>query len=107
MKAGEALSLATIEGIAMRIKCPWCGDRPLDDFSYSGDANVRRPDEASGADPAVWQDYVYLRDNPAGRHKEYWQHVEGCRSWLIVERNITTHEIHTVSLANTQPREAE
>ncbi|GBF28440.1 sarcosine oxidase subunit delta [bacterium MnTg02] len=107
MKVEQAPRLATIEGIAMRIKCPWCGDRPLDEFSYSGDATVRRPDEASAADPAVWQDYVYLRDNPTGRHIEYWQHAGGCRSWLIVERNITTHEIHTVSLANPQQRESE
>jgi hypothetical protein len=26
-----------------------------------------------------WHDYVYLRDNPAGPHRELWQHVSGCR----------------------------
>ena len=51
----------------MRIKCPWCGDRPREEFSYLGDATVRRPDGADREDPKAWQDYVYLRDNPAGQ----------------------------------------
>jgi sarcosine oxidase subunit delta len=28
----------------MRIKCPYCGERALEEFSYRGDATVRRPD---------------------------------------------------------------
>ena len=32
----------------MRIKCPWCGDRPREEFSYYGDATVEHP--AGGAD---------------------------------------------------------
>jgi sarcosine oxidase subunit delta len=37
--------------------------------------------------------YVYLRKNPAGEHRELWFHAAGCRAWLIVTRNIQTHEI--------------
>ena len=32
----------------LRIKCPWCGVRNEDEFSYGGDATVQRPaDDAS------------------------------------------------------------
>ncbi len=29
----------------MRIKCPYCGERALEEFTYRGDATVTRPDE--------------------------------------------------------------
>ncbi len=38
-------------------------------------------------------DYVYLRDNPAGAHRELWYHGAGCRSWLVVARDTRTHQI--------------
>ena len=66
----------------MRIACCYCGARGNEEFAYLGDATVVRPD----ADPSLpldeaarqrWHDYVYLRDNPAGPHRELWQHV--CR----------------------------
>ena len=76
----------------LRIDCPWCGPRNEDEFSYGGDATVARPaDDASRDD---WYDYVYTRDNPAGRHREYWHHVGGCRAWILVERDTLTHEIY-------------
>ena len=87
----------------MRIDCPWCGERPLHEFTYGGDANTARPQaslfEDQDEDLAAWMDHVYLRDNPAGPHKEYWHHVSGCRSWLIVTRDTTTHIIDQVALA--------
>ncbi len=48
---------------------------------------------------AQWHDYVYLRDNPAGPHRELWQHVSGCRAWLVVTRDTRTHEIARSSRA--------
>ena len=30
---------------------------------------------------------VFVRDNPMGEHREYWQHVHGCRQWLFVVRD--------------------
>ena len=86
----------------MRITCPWCGPRALDEFEYYGDASKKRPADAGCLDPAAWLDYVYLRDNPAGTHHEYWQHLTGCRSWLIVTRDTTTHEISNVVLARAR-----
>lgn len=82
----------------LRIECPWCGTRNEDEFSYGGDATVARPaDEASADD---WYHYVYTRSNPAGKHREYWQHLNGCRGWIIVERNTQTHEIYSTTIAS-------
>ncbi|MBS0958988.1 MULTISPECIES: sarcosine oxidase subunit delta [Acetobacter] len=81
----------------MRITCPHCGSRGLEEFTYRGDATVRRP--APDAPHDAWVDYVYLRDNPAGLHKELWYHGNGCRSWIVAERNTITHEIHSTRLA--------
>ncbi len=83
----------------MRIKCPWCGPRALDEFQYYGDASKKRPVGEQAQDQAAWVDYVYFRDNPAGKHNEYWQHTGGCRSWILVTRDTITHDISNVILA--------
>ncbi|AGS25057.1 sarcosine oxidase subunit delta [Rhizobium etli] len=80
--------------MASLISCPHCGLRPKEEFSIRGDANLVRPAPDAGAE--VWYDYVYLRDNPKGRHSEYWHHSSGCRRWLIVERDTVTHAVHGV-----------
>ena len=89
----------------MRIVCPWCGPRPLNEFTYGGDATKSRPSRPEAASLDVWMDYVYLRKNPAGLHREYWHHGSGCRSWLVVTRDTVTHEIENVALAAPQMRE--
>lgn len=84
----------------MMIPCPYCGRRSNAEFVYHGDATVERP--SIGDDDAArqrWHDYVYLRDNPAGRHRELWYHAGGCRAWLVVSRDVATHEIHWVEPA--------
>jgi sarcosine oxidase subunit delta len=49
---------------------------------------------ASGADAeSAFVDYVYLRANRMGLHRELWYHGLGCQSWLVVERDTRTHEI--------------
>lgn len=75
----------------MRIPCPYCGSRDVQEFSYLGDADLRRPDPE--APEAAFHDYVYLCDNPAGPHRELWYHGAGCRNWLVVTRNTVTHAI--------------
>ena len=90
----------------MRIVCPYCGERPLDEFAYFGDANVERPDPARPDALAAFVDTVYLRDNPAGRHRELWQHRSGCRAWLVVTRDTTTHAIFAVAPARDARRGA-
>lgn len=73
------------------IRCPWCGDCDGSEFSYGGDASRTRP--APDADQDTWYDYVYLRDNPKGPHDEYWQHVNGCRQWIKVRRDVVSHQV--------------
>lgn len=88
----------------MRIDCPFCGERDHSEFSYLGDAGVHRP---PGDAPDVVERFhaaVYLRDNPAGAHEEWWYHAGGCRSWLRVSRDTRTHEILAVQLATGESR---
>jgi sarcosine oxidase subunit delta len=81
----------------MRIACPYCGERGNEEFSYRGDAGVVRPGPEEGF--AAWHDYVYIRENPAGAHREHWYHGGGCRAWLVVTRDVRTHEILEVQPA--------
>ncbi len=82
----------------MRITCPYCGERDAQEFAYLGDATLVRPGtpvEQTVDDNVLdlWHGYVYLRDNPAGQHKEHWYHQAGCRRWLVVSRDVRTHAI--------------
>jgi sarcosine oxidase subunit delta len=88
----------------MRILCPLCGDRDRREFYYYGDAvYARRPDE--GADPAEWDSYLHLRDNPAGVTRDLWYHEMGCSAWIEVERNTVTHAVlSTRLLAESRPK---
>jgi methylglutamate dehydrogenase subunit B len=86
----------------MRIACPHCGERDVREFSYLGDATVRRPDPQASDALDRFIDYVYLRDNPAGPHREFWYHGVGCQAWLVVTRNTRTHEI--LSVESCKPR---
>lgn len=76
----------------LRIPCPCCGERDYTEFRYGGDADKTRPAHGT-ADPGRWYRHVFLFDNPKGPHREYWQHVQGCRRWLIVERNTATNRV--------------
>ena len=82
----------------MLIACPHCGPRDLAEFTYQREADTVRPDQAS-TDLSAWNTYVYARRNEAGRHREHWQHVGGCRSHLVIERDTLTHEITSVTMA--------
>lgn len=81
----------------MRIACPFCGERSNAEFSYLGDAAPRRPE--GGVEAEAFFDYVYIRSNPPGMLREWWQHSGGCRAWLTVERDVSTHEIASVAAA--------
>ena len=82
----------------LRIHCPVCGPRDETEFTYGGDGSATAPD-LNDADQTAWHDFVFLRDNPAGMHLEYWHHAQGCRHWLLVERNTLTHEFGLIMLA--------
>ena len=84
----------------MLIEHPLLGPRDASEFTYLGDASlIDRPDGLAETAPRDFHDYLYLRDNPAGEHRELWFHEQGDRSWLVVTRNTLTHEITKVELA--------
>ena len=88
----------------MLIDHPLLGPRDAREFVYLGDAAlIERPDPDAFASRAesvdAFVDWLYLRDNPAGPHEELWFHEQGDRSWLVVTRDTTTHEIREVRLA--------
>ena len=88
----------------MLIRCPHCGTRPVDEFTFMGDAAPQRPPAGDEAVTEHWFDYVYLRNNPRGRFDEYAHHSGGCRSWLVVTRDTRTHEIFAVAAARDVAR---
>jgi sarcosine oxidase delta subunit len=64
-----------------RLVCPFCGPRELREFvfhktlpSAPGSAFARCYERVDRADISV----------------EHWQHLEGCRGWLLVRRNPST-----------------
>lgn len=91
----------------MRITCPLCGPRDRREFYYYGAEDfLNRP--APDAAPEAWDNYLHLRDNPAGITRDLWYHETGCASWLVITRNTVTHEIHDVHLVaeRTAPKPA-
>ena len=92
----------------LRITCPLCGERDYTEYRYGGDARKTRPAHQT-ADRNAWHEYVFLFDNSKGPHREFWQHVLGCRQWIVLERNTATNEVASSQLAReyTDTREAE
>jgi len=76
----------------MLIPCPHCGARDHAEFTYAGDATVRRPSSEEASDEA-WMAYVYWRENPRGPHEELWHHLAGCRRFLVVTRDTLDHTV--------------
>lgn len=75
------------------ITCPWCGPRDEIEFCYGGEAHRARPAEPAELSDGEWADFLFMRRNPKGPHRERWVHSHGCRRWFNVERNTATHEI--------------
>jgi sarcosine oxidase subunit delta len=89
----------------MIINHPLLGPRDAQEFTYLGDASlIDRPDGQAEDAAHAFYEYQYLRDNPAGDHRELWFHEQGDRSWLVVTRNTLTHEITKVELARDVAR---
>ena len=95
----------------MIINHPLLGPRDAAEFVYLGDEKlVNRPDwqGKNATNDAIvsaihrFHAYLYLRENPAGEHRELWYHEQGDRSWLVVTRNTTNHEIIKVELARNR-----
>lgn len=82
----------------LRISCPFCGVRDHSEFSYGGDASVEYP--ALDASESEWVEAVFQRENLDGVQFETWQHIQGCRMWIVVERDTRSHAIHSVRPAH-------
>jgi heterotetrameric sarcosine oxidase delta subunit len=100
MSGASAPSLICTKQSAMRIPCPFCGERDVREFGYLGDATASRPDPDGPDATGRFIDYVYFRDNPAGPHREFWYHGFGCQAWLVVVRDTRTHEIFSAEPAS-------
>ncbi len=77
----------------LNIKCPHCGDRSQKEFAYGGDGTVKRPELNKQVSDQDWDNFVYLRKSPRGKHVELWHHIAGCRQWFRAQRDTVTHEI--------------
>jgi len=89
----------------MIINHPLLGPRDASEFVYLGDESlIDRPDPDAEDAADRFYEYGYLRDNPAGKHRELWYHEQGDRSWLLVTRNTLTHEITSVKIARDVAR---
>ena len=95
----------------MIIPHPLLGPRDASEFAYLGDASLL--DRPAVDDPAMlgdeaaldaFHEYLHLRDNPIGVHRELWFHEQGDRSWLVVTRDTLTHEITGCELASDVAR---
>ena len=78
----------------LMIECPWCGERDESEFSYAGEAHIARPLETEKLSDAEWADYLFMRDNPKGLHREQWMHAAGCRRYFNAERDTVTYIIN-------------
>ena len=86
----------------LNIKCPYCGDRSQKEFAYGGDGTVIRPELNQEISDEKWDEFVYLRKSPRGKHVELWHHIAGCRQWIKVQRDTVTHEIFKTAKMNEE-----
>ena len=75
------------------IPCPWCGQRDETEFSYGSEAHIKRPEDPFALSDEQWADYLFMRKNTMGPHREQWWHSGGCRRWFNVERDTVTQRI--------------
>lgn len=72
-----------------RLACPFCGARELEEFVFH--KTLAEPGSSAFAE-------VYERRNRLDSSVEHWQHVAGCRGWLLVRRNPSSGEVLDVKL---------
>lgn len=89
------------------IECPWCGPRDQTEFICGGEAHIVRPEEPERLSDEQWADYLFMRTNTKGMHREQWCHSAGCRRWFYVQRDTVTYAIHRVYLPSDPPPEDE
>ena len=76
------------------IECPYCGARPETEFRYGGEAHIARPENPAALDDAAWAEFLFMRTNTKGWHRERWMHGAGCRRWFNAIRHTVSHQFH-------------
>lgn len=71
------------------LRCPFCGERPIHEFQFR---------TVVSADMLLAVDRLYLRDNFVTHSREYWQHLHGCRAWLLVHRDPSNDDVVSIDL---------
>ncbi|MFT5392714.1 MAG: sarcosine oxidase subunit delta [Gammaproteobacteria bacterium] len=90
----------------LMIECPWCGRRDESEFTCGGEAHIVRPADPFSFDDAQWADYLFMRTNPKGLHREQWNHSAGCRRWFNVQRDTVSYRIsHVYKVGDLPPGE--
>jgi methylglutamate dehydrogenase subunit B len=72
-----------------RLSCPFCGARELEEFVF----HKTLPEPGASEYAAVYERANRLEDS-----REYWQHVHGCRAWLLVRRNPSSGAVLAIEL---------
>ena len=73
-----------------RLHCPFCGPRELREFEFYK--------TLPAVDGASAFERTYERMADLDRSLEHWQHVGGCRAWLLVERNPSSGAVRDTRL---------
>lgn len=76
--------------MSLRIPCPNCGVRPVEEFLYGEVPTV--PDAITDPDGRDL-DRAFMRDNTEGLVTERWFHADGCRRWTSLRRDTRTDEV--------------
>ena len=76
------------------IYCPYCQEeREEEEFTYAGEADIRRPDSLHEISDEVFGQYLYFKENTRGLYKEMWVHTMACRKYFNVLRNTQTYQV--------------
>jgi sarcosine oxidase subunit delta len=85
------------------IECPWCGMRDETEFSCFGEAHIARPLETEKLSDEEWADYLFMRKNPKGAHREQWLNAAGCRRYFDAERDTVSYQISATYKIGEKP----
>lgn len=88
----------------LRIYCPYCESvRDEDEFHCVGEAHLKRPERPDELTDQAWGEYLHVRTNPRGEHREIWHHAVGCRRHFNVVRDTESYEIRSVYKMSSEP----
>ncbi len=75
----------------------------MGEFHCGGEAHIERPDGADALNDTVWADYLFMRRNPKGPHRERWVHIHGCRRWFHIVRDTESDRVLAVYAMDEAP----